>query len=104
MKHEFFSGLAEILSRTVSLVLVILFYTIFFIGRGNIRMDSLVAQGTLILGSVVLYELMSFVFYELFSLVESKALSYFQKAAVNTQEADNQDEVEVTSENLNDKI
>jgi len=84
MKHEFFSGIAEILSRSVALVLVVLFYTIFFFGRGSIRLDSLLTQGTLILGSVILYELMSFVFYELFSIVESKAWSYFQKNTVSS--------------------
>ena len=79
MKQEFFSGLAETLSRMVSLVLVILFYIVFFFGRGKVSLDNLLAQGTLILGSVVLYELMAFVFYELFSLVESKAFSFFEK-------------------------
>ena len=55
MKQEFFSGLAEILSRMVALVLVVLFYTVFFLGRGKVNLDNLLAQGTLILGSVVLY-------------------------------------------------
>ena len=93
MKQEFFSGLAEILSRMVALVLVVLFYTVFFLGRGKVNLDNLLAQGTLILGSVVLYELMAFVFYELFSLVEAKALSFFEKES--TEESVNSSNLEM---------
>jgi hypothetical protein len=76
MKHEFFAGVAEVLSRVVSLILVLSFYVIFFMGKGNIILNGLVGQGTLILGSIVLYELIAFVFYELFSFVESRVLSH----------------------------
>jgi len=74
MKQEFFAGIAEVLSRVVSLILVLSFYVVFFIGKGNIVLNGLVGQGTLILGSIVLYELIAFVFYELFSYVESRVI------------------------------
>jgi uncharacterized membrane protein YccC len=102
MKQEFFSGLAEILSRMVSMVLVVLFYTIFFLGRGKINLDNLLAQGTLILGSIILYELMAFVFYELFSLVESKALAFFNKEA-QEHETDMEDDKNSENSLENDK-
>ena len=84
MKQEFLSGMAELLSRVVSLVLVLIFYVIFYLswsggGRGSVNLNGLVGQGTLILGSIVLYELTAFVFYELFSLVEARALSLMER-------------------------
>jgi len=79
MKHEFFSGISEVLSRVVALILVLLFYVIFFLGKGNVSLNGLMGQGTLILGSIVLYELIAFVFFELFSLVEARALAIWWK-------------------------
>ena len=77
----------------VSLVLVIMFYTVFFLGRGKINLDNLLGQGTLILGSVVLYELMAFVFYELFNLVEFKAFSMFEKESKEIEISQESDQV-----------
>ena len=74
MNQKFFAGVAEVLSRVVSLILVLSFYVIFFVGKGNIVINGLVGQGALILGSIVLYELIGFVFYELFSYVESQVM------------------------------
>jgi hypothetical protein len=75
MKQDFFSGISEVLSRVVSLILVLSFYVVFFLGKGNIILNGLVGQGTLILGSIVLYELIAFVFYELFCFIQSKVTS-----------------------------
>ena len=74
MNQKFFAGVAEVLSRVVSLILVLSFYVIFFVGKGNIVINGLVGQGALILGSIVLYELIGFVFYELFSYVEGRVM------------------------------
>ena len=74
MNQKFFAGVAEVLSRVVSLILVLSFYVIFFVGKGNIVINGLVGQGALILGSIVLYELIGFVFYELFSYVEGQVM------------------------------
>lgn len=75
MKQEFFSGIPEVLSRVVSLILVLSFYVVFFIGKGNIVLNGLVGQGALILGTIVLYELIAFVFYELFSYVQDRVIT-----------------------------
>lgn len=95
MKQDFFSGISEILSRVVALILVLLFYVIFFVGKGNISLNGLMGQGTLILGSIVLYELIAFVFYELFSLVEARASHLWSKNEIVEESVSSENEDEV---------
>ena len=75
MNQSFFSSISELIARVVSLILILFFFTIFYLARNSdFRMSSPVGFGVLISGSVILYELLAFVFYEIFSFIEHKTL------------------------------
>jgi hypothetical protein len=68
---NFFSNISELFARAVSLILVLTFFSIFFLARGgDFRMPYIQGFGILISGSIILYELLAFIFFEIFILVE----------------------------------